>query len=80
MQVAECRWYRQRRIAPIYRRPDYRRFPKLVRGNCPNCKRRNRTEGYVTCRLCREMLSSPLRGHLPNAGGWPEERAGPGLG
>lgn len=71
------RWYGQPQL-PLRPRPDYRRFPALVRGNCLNCKRRRRVGGSLIYQVCREMLDSPMMGHMPDAEGWPEERAGPG--
>lgn len=93
MQVAEYRWYSQKRIKPVYRRPDYRRFPKLVCGNCPNCRRRNTTSNNFLCWTCHGMLYSSLGGwEMAVHQGTPhsftevnfgdylniEERAGPG--
>ena len=75
MRLAEYRWYAQRPIAPTYRRPDRRSFPKLVKGNCFNCGRRKRSHGPV-CGVCRDMLDSPMQGHMPGAAGW-GDRDGP---
>ena len=69
----EYRWYSQPRL-----NIDRRSFPRVQRGTCRCCERRRKVETTLTCQLCRDMLDSPLMGHVPGAERWPEERAGPG--